>query len=397
MKTIKILLITNLYPGYEGQSRKDITYAIHDIYKNIENIFSLKIIRVWNYFPTIFNVSSAARKKRKFALEKIFNIDGVYIHRIPIKSVPYMFSNCVEKEKVAKRIIEICNKEKYLPNIVICHMIEPSFEIGRIISLNYKIPIILALHNSDLKILRDMKNTSKFNCNGLVFRSDKIKNNALKYLSCMGYKFDKERLFVLNSGIKLDKIVDKSKYERKINKKNRKYIVVSNLESKSKMVEVVIKAYKEMETTDTTLTIIGGGKLRASLEKEAGNKNDIIFLGDIKHEEVLIKFEEADVFVLVSKNETFGLVYIEAMSKGCIAIGSENEGIDGFIRNKENGYLCKAGNTECLISIMKECYNMTIEKKRDMLERSISTIKKNSQETILSRYEDYIKTIIALG
>ena len=48
--------------------------------------------------------------------------------------------------------------------------------------------------------------------------------------------------------------------------------------------------------------------------------------------------EESDVFAMVSSPETFGLVYIEAMAKGCVTIGSKGEGIDGVIVNNENGF-----------------------------------------------------------
>jgi len=34
---------------------------------------------------------------------------------------------------------------------------------------------------------------------------------------------------------------------------------------------------------------------------------------------------------MVSAPETFGLVYLEAMAKGCIVIGTKNWGIDGIV------------------------------------------------------------------
>ena len=50
----------------------------------------------------------------------------------------------------------------------------------------------------------------------------------------------------------------------------------------------------------------------------------------------------ADCFVMVSSREAFGLVYLEAMAKGCIVIGTKGQGIEGIVKHGENGFLCKA-------------------------------------------------------
>ena len=74
-----------------------------------------------------------------------------------------------------------------------------------------------------------------------------------------------------------------------------------------------------------------------------GLESCVYFEGEKAREQVLHLMEESDIFVLVSSPETFGLVYVEAMAKGCITIGSKGEGIDGVIVNNENGYLCTPG------------------------------------------------------
>ncbi len=44
---------------------------------------------------------------------------------------------------------------------------------------------------------------------------------------------------------------------------------------------------------------------------------------------------------MISKNETCGLVYIEAMAVGCIMIASKNEGFDGIINDVETLFVFK--------------------------------------------------------
>ena len=395
----KILLVTNLYPGYEGQSRKEITYAIHDIYKEFEKSFDIKTVRIWSYFPKIFDIFINARKRRKLAINEKVAIANVIVNRVPVKSFPYVFPNKKEKKNAAKNIIELCRNDRFIPDIVICHMIEPSFEVCRIISKYFKSPLVVALHNSDLKSLKRKYNAISImrDCNGVVFRSDKIKKAALEYLGNESHILNQERQYVLNSGIESKKIVSQDAISTKSKMANRNFVLVSNLENTNKMVDVVIKAYIKMGKSDTTLSIIGGGPLKQSLEKMSANKKDIKFLGEIEYEDVQRKLNNADVFVLVSRNETFGLVYIEAMSKGCIAIGSLGEGIDGFIIDRENGFLCKSGDVKSLTDVMIECYEMGTEEKASILQKSIDKIKSMSKEKIISGYESYIKKVITLG
>ena len=47
-----------------------------------------------------------------------------------------------------------------------------------------------------------------------------------------------------------------------------------------------------------------------------------------------------------SKYETFGLVYIEAMSQGIPVVYSSGQGIDGFFKDGEVGYSVSANNLE---------------------------------------------------
>ena len=52
---------------------------------------------------------------------------------------------------------------------------------------------------------------------------------------------------------------------------------------------------------------------------------------------LLEAYRSCDIFVMPSKNELFGLVYIEALSQGKPVLYSKGEGIDGFLRDYEVG------------------------------------------------------------
>ena len=59
--------------------------------------------------------------------------------------------------------------------------------------------------------------------------------------------------------------------------------------------------------------------------------------------------------MLPSWYEALGCVYLEAMASGCLAIGTQGEGIDGFIRSGENGYLVPPNNPDAIANIIRHC------------------------------------------
>ena len=61
-------------------------------------------------------------------------------------------------------------------------------------------------------------------------------------------------------------------------------------------------------------------------------------------EEVILMLDRADCFIMISRDEVFGLVYLEAMARGCIVVASRGEGMTGIIEDGVNGFLCAAGD-----------------------------------------------------
>jgi glycosyltransferase involved in cell wall biosynthesis len=129
-----------------------------------------------------------------------------------------------------------------------------------------------------------------------------------------------------------------------------------------KRVDAVIKAFGMIKSEGITLTIIGDGLQREALERLASaqpNAGNISFIGNVSRQEVIRAMEQADCFALVSERETFGMVYIEAMSTGAISIGSAGEGISGIINSGENGFTVNSGDAGALADKMRALIAMS--------------------------------------
>ena len=109
-----------------------------------------------------------------------------------------------------------------------------------------------------------------------------------------------------------------------------------------KRVDAVLEIFRRVhEVMPARLLMIGDGPDRPGLEQRAraeGLANDVIFLGE-EHDPVRW-LSVADVFLLPSAQESFGLAALEAMACEVPVIASNAGGLPEIIENDVNGYVC---------------------------------------------------------
>ena len=114
-----------------------------------------------------------------------------------------------------------------------------------------------------------------------------------------------------------------------------------------KGLDILIRAVAQLEdVSDTRLLIVGGSpssdpeveQLRA-VASEEGIGDAVTFTGKVDQAELTTYYNAADVFVLASYYESFGLVALEAMACGVPVIASRVGGPRTFIRDSLTGYL----------------------------------------------------------
>ncbi|PVE92345.1 glycosyl transferase group 1, partial [Priestia megaterium] len=126
-------------------------------------------------------------------------------------------------------------------------------------------------------------------------------------------------------------------------------------------------------------TIVGDGLERKRLEQLAIDSNlvdKVNFTGSISRNETFGLMKNSDIFIMLSKKETLGLVYLEAMAAGCIVIGTRGQGIDGIVIDGENGFLTSSSDEEEIYQTIR--YVMTLSGKEQ------KRIRKNAKDTVNS-------------
>ena len=122
------------------------------------------------------------------------------------------------------------------------------------------------------------------------------------------------------------------------------------------------------------------------MAERKGCEKKVRLLGRVSREEVRKMMDRNDVFVMISRNEAYGLVYLEAMSRGMITIASKNEGFDGIIEDGKNGFLCEAGNVAELTRVINRIRSMNEEELQAISENAWKTAAELTDRKVANAY-----------
>lgn len=119
---------------------------------------------------------------------------------------------------------------------------------------------------------------------------------------------------------------------------------------KEKNITMAISAMKEVVKIfpKTGLVIVGDGSLQKTLKQQArrsGLEENIIFKKWVN--DPITYFKTADLFLLTSDYEGYGLALSEAILSHC-PILTTKVGIVGEVLSSNNAFLCEVGDKECL-------------------------------------------------
>ncbi len=392
---MRIILITSLYPAFPNHSKMDVSYAVHYFAREWAKDNVVKVFRLWNYYPRLFALTQLSEKSQKYAFEEEFEIDEVNVHRIPFYKLPKIDYRQVDINRAANKILEILKKEQK-PDLIICDILNPSLYIGEILAEKLGSKLVASLHNTDLRYLSSKNNRTKFlktskNISQIALRSHNVEK---KFHNLINDDSIKEKSIRVLFGVNEKEIINKEKANEKIARHIKTFVIAAHL-IKLKMIDIVIEAFARINgNNEYKLIIIGDGPERSALEvlvKKLHLQTQVYFHGEQTRENVLKTMEDADIFVMVSSPETFGLVYIEAMAKGCITIGSKGEGIDGVIIDGENGFLCAPGSVEELELTFRKILSLETVSKKNIIETAINTSIRMTNKNLAAEFLSFIE------
>ncbi|MCG7392444.1 glycosyltransferase [Microvirga sp. ACRRW] len=150
---------------------------------------------------------------------------------------------------------------------------------------------------------------------------------------------------------------------------SRRVLFVGRLEAR-KGIDVLLDAAVEVltEYPDVQFDIVGNDKIQAHAGKTYRElfeerdlaesiKRRIVFHGAVSEEELRGFYDACDIFVAPSRFESFGLIFVEAMTFAKPVVGCRAGGMPEVILDGETGLLAEPGDAQSLREALKKLLN----------------------------------------
>ena len=170
---------------------------------------------------------------------------------------------------------------------------------------------------------------------------------------------------------------------------------VSNFRPVKRTLDVIDIFEKVSAKLPAKLLLIGEGPdtilARRQITKK-GLTDKVIFLGNQNRVEAILPC--ADLFLLPSEEESFGLAALEALACGVPVIGTSGTGLVEVVDDEVNGYLLSVGDTTSMADKAVKLLQDETKLKKFKESASRMVAKKFKAKKIVTQYENYYEEIL---
>lgn len=398
---MNILVITSIYPREDAKEGSTATKVVHYFVKEWEklghNVIVIhspnRIFYFTYYLPASIREKLKARTGNEFPDKSMLKkgelpYDGVTVFRRPVfKLIPRSLSNDKLVSNCASDVSAFLMMKDFMPDLIVGHWETPVIQLINLLSKQYNCKKSIVLHGNAYanRYPKQMREFLK-DFDAIGTRS-KVSSEELQNLLGLS-----KQPFVCYSGIP-DSYVDLYKPDyTKFQYPIRRFIYVGTLIER-KNCDSLIKALANQENKDWHLDIVGDGADKqklVDLAKELKVEERIVFHGKVPREKVVELMQKAQCFVMNSRDEVFGLVYLEAMLANCVTVASLKEGMDGIITDGKNGFLVNAGDVDELTLTIHKIQQMKNDDARAMAESGYKTACCFTDSSVANRYLESI-------
>ena len=324
---------------------------------------------------------------------------NLFYHEFSVNDYP-LFDYQPYESVLASKIVDVAIFEKL--DVLHVHYAIPHASVAYmaqqiLLSRNIKLPYLTTLHGTDITLVgRDpafepIIRFSLNHSNAISAVSENLKQETIDT-----FKISKNIQVVPN-------FVNIKDYQKEVNielkssyaPNGEKILVhVSNFR-KVKRVEDVLRTFDIIRRQlPCKLILVGDGPERPNIEalcRQLNTCNEIINLGKINNPREILNI--ADLFLLTSETESFGLAALEALASGVPVISTNTGGLPEVNIDGKTGILCNVGDVESMadsaIKILKD-------------ERLLNEFRKNARDraqefdvhAVLPQYEKIYQELV---
>lgn len=379
----------------------------------------MNILIIPSWYPTSENpMSGTFFREQALALQN--NGHAVSVMHIELVSIKKIFKkNCIEikhyndkgldtfvykisifgltrlkriREFILKTItISIFKKINQKNKVDVIHVHHyQAVEIGNFIKKMYSIPIVMTEHYSGIA-RRLLTNEEKLLlkqavgcCDDIICVGNKLKDELL---NVVGYRNVKVIPNIVSNAFKIS-------YKKKTSNSFVFFSAGNLIEVKN--MDLLIKCFISEFGHDEPVKLLIAGKgsdydCLNLLIQEAGRSDQIELLGAKTRLEMIELMQECESFVLLSKLETFGVVYVEALASGKPVIATNNGGANDIITEKD-GLLVEEKDPQSISAAMRYMYlNSSAYNPIDIAERCQNRF---GERPVVSQIEEVYKRVL---
>ena len=296
-------------------------------------------------------------------------------------------------QKVYNALVNKIEVKEY--EVLHAHSLFANGYIAYKIFQKFHIPYIVAVRNTDINTffkyfiyLRKLGIEILENASKIILISKAYQEKLLKYVPKGKRKSIQNKCIVIPNGIDSYFLENKAQ-PKKWNKKTLNLVFTGRIDENKNLITTIKCCDKILKNKyDVKLTVIGS--ITSKRYEKIIKKYDFInYVGQKNKEEIVEIYKNMDIFVMPSKHETFGLVYVEAMTQGLPVIYTKNEGFDKFFDDGEVGYPIIYNN----YSEMAQKIELIIENYEEISRKCIENSSLFNWQDIASRYIEIYKQI----
>ena len=330
-----VLVITRWFPTNAEPNRCIFTKKIIDQQATLNDNYNYVVIVPIPYYPKFiprffskkyYNYSRTPyitlNKNYKVYHPRYFKIPGVWFQKFEW----HLYFSCVMKT-IKTNAINF--------NILHSHGIFPCGYVSAQVAKYFNKPFVQHLHDGGILNLEKWQHKYYDYVLNTAIKLVAVSNKQKEIIVNVFSKLYSNKIKVIYNGVDLT-----SFNKLKLNKKNNKTISIISVGNlvKSKGFQLLIKSISKLnsKTNIYYLTIVGEGKERKSLEKLINKlklNSHVKLLGSINNDLLDHELSKHDIFVLATKRETFGIVFLEAMACGLPIVAPRIAPLTEFIND----------------------------------------------------------------
>jgi len=278
--------------------------------------------------------------------------ENIFYHEVSVASYP-LFEYLPYESALASKMVDVTINEKL--DLIHVHYAIPHASAAYLAKqiLKYKgihVPVITTLHGTDITLVgRDpsFEPVVTFSINesdGVTAVSESLKNDTYDEFEILSH------IEVIPNFIDLQRFQKRphEHFKKSLCPNGEKLLMHTSNFRKVKRIQDIVKVFAIVrKKIPAKLVFIGDGPERSGIEalcRELEVQNDVRFLGKMDGIEEALSL--ADLFLLTSEKESFGLAALEAMACEVPIISSNAGGIPEVNIHGVTGYVSEVGDVE---------------------------------------------------